>query len=123
MRLFLPVVILVAFLFSSQQAQNKPQKPNQTPTTDQRGTQESPIVVKVVPSTKTPEEAAQDKTDRDQKAENDRNLVKLTFALALVAVFQLIVYAYQAKKLRETVKSAGEQAVVHPAKLDTRGRV
>ncbi len=69
-----------------------------------------PIVVKVLPTLKTPEEAAQDKQGRDQKTGNDRNLVKLTFVLALVAVFQLIVYAYQAKKLRETVKSAGEQA-------------
>jgi hypothetical protein len=37
-------------------------------------------------------------------------VVKLTGVLALVAFLQLLVYAYQAKKTKETVESAGEQA-------------
>jgi hypothetical protein len=110
MRLFLPVVIVFALLLNSEQPQDKPRQPQQATTTDQRGTQESPIVVKVLPTTKTPEEAAEEKKDRDAKTENDGNLVILTGVLAFVGFCQLLVYGYQAKKLRETVESAGEQA-------------
>jgi hypothetical protein len=110
MRLFVPAILLLTLSLSSQQPQSKSKQPKQGATTDQRGTQESPFVVKTLPVQKTPEEATQDKAERDQKAEHDRDLVKLTFALAIIAAFQLIVYGYQAKKLRETVESAGEQA-------------
>src|SRR5580658_4395213 len=111
MRLFIPVVIAgFLSLNSQQQPQSKSQQPQQTATTDQRGTQESPIVVKVLPATKTPEEAAEEKKDRDAKKANDGNLVILTGVLAFVGFCQLLVYGYQAKKLRETVESAGEQA-------------
>jgi hypothetical protein len=109
MRLSLPIILLFVFSLNSRQPKSKPQQPQQT-TTDQRGTQGSPIVVKVLPTQKTPEEAAQDVDDQEKKTASDGNLVKLTGALALVAFLQLLVYGYQAKKLRETVESAGEQA-------------
>jgi hypothetical protein len=110
MRLFLPVVIAFLLSLNSQHPESKSQQPQQATTTDQRGTQDSPIVVKVLPSPKTPEETAQEKKDRDAKAANDGNLVILTGVLAFVGFCQLLVYGYQAKKLRETVESAGEQA-------------
>jgi hypothetical protein len=100
------VAVLALFLNSPQ-----PKKPlQQSAPADQRGTQESPLVVKVEPTVKTPEEAAQETQDRNQKLANDGNAVKLTGILAAIAFLQLLVYGYQAAKLRATVKSAGEQA-------------
>ena len=78
--------------------------------TDQRGTEQSPLVVKTLPTVKTQAENDQDTEDRKQKAANDRRIVVFTGVLAFVAIFQLVVYGYQAKKLKETVESAGEQS-------------
>lgn len=97
-------------LFGLQQQYKKSQATQQPTTTEQRGTQGSPVVVKVLPTAKTPEEAEQERKDREDKSANDRNLVYLTGVLAAVGFLQLIVFGYQAYKLRETVKSAGEQA-------------
>jgi hypothetical protein len=108
MRLFVSITLMMVPLsLASQQPKSKSQ---QTAPADQRGTQESPLVVKVLPAIKTPEEAAREKKDREDKTENDGNLVKLTGVLAFVGFCQLLVYGYQAKKLRETVESAGEQS-------------
>ncbi len=108
MHLFLSVVVVLAVLLNSQQP-GKSQQPKDA-TTDQRGTQESPIVVKVLSTAKTPEEGEQESKDRKDKTANDTNLVKLTGVLAFVGFLQLLVFGYQAYKLRQTVKSAGEQA-------------
>jgi hypothetical protein len=77
---------------------------------DQRGTEQSPFVVKTLPPGKAQAETEQDASDRKEKAVNDRHIVELTGILAVIAFLQLLVYTYQAKKLRETVQSAGEQA-------------
>jgi DNA-binding protein YbaB len=93
---------------------NPPQQqttaPNQSAASDHYGTQESPLVVKVSPSPKTKEESDQETQDRNAKAASDRWTIGLTGVLALVAFLQLLVYGYQAKKLRETVESAKEQS-------------
>jgi hypothetical protein len=109
MRAFLQIVTVVALFLPSQQPRNKSQQPQQ-PATDKRGTQESPLFVKVIPAPKTQEETEQDATDRKNKTANDRLFVELTGVLAIIAFLQLLVYTYQAKKLRETVESAGEQS-------------
>lgn len=91
--------------------QQEQSRSTQEPTNaDQRGTDQSPLIVKTLPAAKTQAETEQDATDRKEKAANDRHIVELTGVLAVIAFFQLLVYTYQAKKLRETVESAGEQA-------------
>jgi hypothetical protein len=82
----------------------------QSPAPDKRGTEQSPLVVKAVPTAKSPEEAAQDADDRNQKSANDRHVIWLTGALVFIGFLQFLVYAYQAKKLRETVESAEGQS-------------
>jgi len=77
---------------------------------DQRGTEQSPVIVKVVPTTKTQEEAEEDAQERKTKVSSDWWTVFLTGTLAFIAFLQLLVYTYQAKKLRETVKSAEGQS-------------
>jgi hypothetical protein len=118
MRLF---VVFTILLFWSQQPapspkkiskpeQKQPATSQQPATTDQRGTEQSPLIVKTLPSTKTAEETTQEADDRNEKSANDRHILWLTGALVVVGFLQFAVYAYQAKKLRETVKSAGEQS-------------
>lgn len=82
----------------------------QTAGTDNRGTEQSPLVVDIRPSVKTPEESAEDSKEREDKAANDRHIVELTAAIATVAFLQLLVYIYQSIKLRETVKGSTEQS-------------
>jgi hypothetical protein len=77
---------------------------------DQSGTEQSPLVVKIAPSVKTPEETAGEAEDRKEKSANDRHIVYLTAALALLAFLQLLVYIYQSIKLRQTVQGATEQS-------------
>ena len=91
------VAAIFVFLFVGSQQQNtKTQPAQQIPQADQRGTEDTPVIVKIAPSPKTDKEITQEKKDRDEKAANDRNIVNLTAILALVGVFQLIVFGYQA---------------------------
>jgi hypothetical protein len=94
----------------SKAQQQHPASAQDPATADQRGSEQSPLVVKTLPAVKTQAETDQETDDRKQKSANDRRIVVFTGILAVVAIFQLFVYGYQAKKLRETVKSAGEQA-------------
>ena len=108
-RILLFISIASLFLYS-QDHKNKSQKTQQTPNSDQRGTEHTPFVVKTLVPPKTQEEIERDTQDREQKAANDRHVVQLTAALAGIAFLQFLVYAYQAKKLRETVKSSAKQS-------------
>jgi hypothetical protein len=118
MRLFL--VILLLFTWSQNPTPTprkigQPQQQHSASTQEpapagQRGTEQSPLIVKTLPTVKTQAETDQDTEDRRQKTANDRRLVIFTGVLAVAAILQLFVYGYQAKKLRETVESAGEQA-------------
>jgi hypothetical protein len=93
---------------------NKPQQPatnrqNQPPA-DKRGSYESPVVVKVLPPTKTKEETANDKArDLDQSAANWW-MVRLTFIIAIISCVQTIVFFLQARRLKETIKKMDEIA-------------
>jgi hypothetical protein len=59
-------------------AQAQSNGPQQPAATDQRGTEQSPIIVKVLPTPKTDAETAQEAEDRKEKSANDRNLVRYT---------------------------------------------
>jgi hypothetical protein len=102
------VIPLSVFLFIGLQQQGDASR--HAAKTDQRGTENAPLVVKINPTPETEEETAQDKKDREEKSANDRNLVFFTKVLALVGALQLLVFGYQAYKLRATVRAAGEQS-------------
>jgi hypothetical protein len=118
MRLFVVSVLLLAWSQNPRPTPRKISKLQQQQSTaaqqpdaaDQRGTDQSPLVVKTLPSVKTQAEAEQDANDHKEKSTNDWHVVELTGVPAVIAFLQLLVYTYQAKKLRETVQSAGEQA-------------
>jgi hypothetical protein len=107
----------VLFFLTSLTAQSSPETPKQktpnsqqTAPADQRGTEQLPAVVKILPTPKTAEETEADRKERAEKADSDWALVKLTGALAIVGALQLLVFGYQAWKLRQTVQAAAQQS-------------
>ncbi|MGD1077826.1 MAG: hypothetical protein ABR881_05835 [Candidatus Sulfotelmatobacter sp.] len=116
MRFFVVTLLLLVWLQNptpakvSRPQQQKSATSQQPSNTDQRGTEQSPLVVKTLQPAKSQTEIEQEAEDRKQKTTNDGRIVVLTGVLALVAIGQLGVYLYQAIKLRETVKAAGEQS-------------
>jgi hypothetical protein len=116
----LGVAILFALLGDSwgrsrQQLQPQPQPPNgqqQTPT-DQRGTDQSPFIVKIIPTPDSPEEAKHKTQQEDDKSRADWWLVKLTGILALIGFLQLVVFGWvfgwQGIQLRNSVKASRDE--------------
>ena len=94
----------------SQPQQRQSQSSQQPSATYQRGTEGSPVIVKVLPTPKTKEEATTEAKEREEKAANEYNVAKFTgwiayIGIAQIIVFflQLIVFGYQARMLRQTV--------------------
>ncbi|MDP9159846.1 MAG: hypothetical protein M3O09_06400 [Acidobacteriota bacterium] len=78
--------------------------------THERGTEQSPLFVEEIPSSQTRAKTDEERQDRNEKAANDRKLTFFNGCLVVVAFLQLLVYAYQASKLKETVESAEQQS-------------
>lgn len=77
---------------------------------NQSGTENSPIIVKILPAQKTPEESAQEAAERQEKTSSDWWLDFFTGILALMALIQAVVFAYQGRQLRKTVQAAEGQS-------------
>src|SRR5437879_2220010 len=97
----------------SQNQQSQAQRSQQPAQPNQRGTEQSPIFVKEVPTPKTEKESAQEAKDREDKTANDRKLVDFTRDLVIVTAIlgaiglvQLIVLQLQARVLHHAVASA-----------------
>jgi hypothetical protein len=95
---------------SREPQQSQARDGNQPTNADQRGTENSPVIVQLHPTPKTQAEAEQDAKDRDEKAANDRetsatnrNLIIIGFLQLAVFAGQLLVFGYQALKLHQTI--------------------
>ena len=116
MRLFLVMLVLLPSSRNSNDetsvshSSDNPALPKSQPLPTGEVPSNLPLVIKTLPTVKSKAETDQDTEDRDQKSSHDWWLVVFSGVLAVSAIFQLGVYGYQAKKLRETVKSAGEQS-------------
>jgi hypothetical protein len=93
-----------------QSPQDKPGASQQSTATEQRGTEDRPAIVKILPPEKTPDERAQEQKDRADKASADWWFRVLTGALIIVGIMQFlaligqgIVFAIQARRLRESI--------------------
>jgi hypothetical protein len=115
----------LAALASDSWGQSKQQTPSPTQsaqtnkTPNERGTEQSPVIVKVLPTKESEDKAAADARREDEKTENDRRLARFTeflfwatCALSVIALFQLFVFGWQGYQLRETVKATKEAAGV-----------
>jgi hypothetical protein len=71
------------------------------PVTDQRGTEQNPLVVKAAP--KSEAEAAAEGKEHEEKAQLDRRLVEYTWWLAVIAAFQFIALVGQAFYVFRTI--------------------
>jgi hypothetical protein len=101
----------------SQNQQHNTRNAQQKTADDQRGTEDSPFVVKVLPTPKTQEEETQEAQDRAEKASNDRKLVAFTgklviatYILAAIALFQACVFIWQGIQLKRTVAATQANA-------------
>jgi hypothetical protein len=75
-----------------------------------RGTEQKPIVVKVLPTEKSAAERAQEDRERQQKETSDTRIFWLTIALVAVGalqflalIIQAVVFGVQARRLRQSV--------------------
>lgn len=91
--------------------QQQPTRAQQPTSTQNRGTEDSPIFVKQLPTEKTQAETDEEAQDRKNKTANDGRLILFTGMLAVVGFFQLLVFGYQAYQLRETVRAAIGQSI------------
>jgi hypothetical protein len=104
-------IIFTAWLASCFNAWSQPwvsveNKTFQQPTTTfKQGTEQSPTVVKILPE---PNAATDASKDREERRKNDQWLIIIGGAQLVVFFFQLLVFGYQALKLRQTVKGSAE---------------
>lgn len=122
-------LLLLSFILFASVAYSENEKPNNPGSKGQgqkAASQQPPVVVNVLPPTKSKEEAEHEAQERKEKAELDRKLVEwtadlarytadlasFTRVLAVVAAFQLIVFAYQGWQLKRTVDSADKNAII-----------
>jgi len=94
-------VLVVALSCAAQsqrrpQNQNETQHPQQLPSTDQRGTKETPLVVKVLPADGAEEKSKQETADHEAKYQLDANIFHLGVATVIVAVLQVVAIGVQA---------------------------
>jgi hypothetical protein len=122
------VAILLAMLGSSwgrsrshHASTQQTQSAQQPAATDQRGSEQSPAFIKIIPIPKTNAEAAQEAADRKQKADSDRSLIGWTAAVAAFTLVLAAVGAWQGIQLKRSVDLArSEFASVHRPKLIVR---
>lgn len=82
-------------------------KSNQEPSAKyQAGTEQSPIVVKLLPSEVAQKEIENAHKETQQKIETDRQLVNYTGVLALIAFLQFGIFWYQGSQLKRSVDSS-----------------
>lgn len=94
----------------NQQPQSHPRGGEQPTPADERGTEQSPLVVKTIPAPKTEAEAAEEKAERDDISAANWWMVRLTGLLGLIGTIQAVVFWIQARRLRQTIKKMDEIA-------------
>jgi hypothetical protein len=131
MRILLVVAICTlagSFAYAeSQQTQQKPSDHKKTTATDKRGTENSPLIIKVLPSNDAESAAKDDREEKAAKRKTDEDLAKFTGQLAeytnnlasytkilvgigIVQIFifigQLFAFLWQGRQLKRSVDSA-----------------
>jgi hypothetical protein len=88
-------------LAKSQQPQPvQPTQGTQSTPADQRGTEQSPVIVKVVPP-----------NDEQRKVSAEETLLWATVALSVIAFLQLLVFGWQGRQLKRSVDVANREFV------------
>ena len=89
------------------------------PATDRRGTEQSPLIIKVLPTPESAEKVAVDAKRENQKVANDERIARFTellfwatVALSVIAGFQLLVFGWQGIQLSRTVAVTKESVTL-----------
>jgi hypothetical protein len=90
----------------------------QQPASDQRGTEQAPLVVKTVNPPKTEAETNQDRQDRAKKASHDGWFLVFTGLLAAFALIQVGVLIWQGCSMKGTLQLTREAAAVAKESAD-----
>jgi hypothetical protein len=85
---------------------------------DQRGSEQSSLSAKTLLPVNSTQEAANEKTDREDKSSADWWMVRLTGLIALIGVGQGFVFYIQARRLRQTVVKMDEIAAGQTADMN-----
>jgi hypothetical protein len=80
------------------------------PPADQRGSDQAPLVVKVIPAAKTDKETADEKAQREDESAANWWMVRLTGVIILMTIVQVFVNGLQTKRLKETIIKMDEIA-------------
>lgn len=88
----------------------KPAEAQQMTGNKQRGTEEAPVVVKIIPPKIDKIDSDADAKEKEEKKTLDSWLVFFTGCLAAIGLMQLIVFGLQARRLRQTVEATKEAA-------------
>jgi hypothetical protein len=110
-------MLLVLISHSAAQSQQRPftsPRPAPQPTAqDQRGTDQQPLSVKIVPSEKTDAEREDEQKHRDSEArlsDSAAQLARFAYGLFLVAIAQLLLFAVQLWFIRASFRDAKKAA-------------
>ena len=105
---------------NTQPNQKSPTSSQKQTSKDERGTERMPLVIKGIPAEKSPEQAIEDRKEREIKRALDRDLTSytgwqaiFTFILIVVGIFQLGLFIWQLRLIRESLadtKTAAEAA-------------
>jgi hypothetical protein len=109
------LALLAAFASDSWGQSKQPPKIQTQPATqqaapDQRGTENSPIVVKVLPTQENEERAKADAKEHDEKRKLDRDTLWLSAATVTIIFFQLLIFGAQAYFLWGTLRATATAA-------------
>ncbi|WP_199545003.1 hypothetical protein [Paraburkholderia kururiensis] len=98
-------------------ADSHPQMHDSMPMGEKIGTQSDPLVVTIHPEPKSKDELIKDAQKEAEKAASDRETITINHRLLIVGILQLVVFlaqllvfGYQALKLRETVDASAAQS-------------
>lgn len=83
---------------------------NTQPAPDLRGTQQSPLVIQVEPSTQGQQETTSEREAREEQAAINRSNLITNRVIAGIAFLQLIVFGWQARRLKQTIAKMDEIA-------------
>jgi hypothetical protein len=99
-----------------QPPQSQSAQPAKESESNQRGTENAPFIVKILPAPETKQEPAASNRDEFDKASSDKKIADFTellfwatVALSVIAAFQLFVFSWQGIQLRNAVKASRDE--------------
>jgi len=110
------VIVVACSLFAclhaqSQRPPDQQTKPTQTVAApDPRGSETSPVVVKILPAPQTHQEAADEKAQRQDESDANWAMVKLTGAIFFLGIAQLVASGLQTRRVSQTIHKMDEIA-------------